>query len=917
METPRGLSRLRTCCANPSSDRYCPQHDQQRSGRSPRREGCGVIGQTISHYRIVAQIGAGGMGEVWQAHDPRLDREVAIKTLPSAAARDAGRIARFEREARATGALNHPNILAIYDVGQHEGVPYIVSELLRGSSLRERLREADLTPRRAVEIAIQIADGLAAAHARGIIHRDLKPENVFITQDGPVKILDFGLAKLHQLEGGSSGPGAPTLTVETEDGAIVGTLGYMSPEQLSGKPADQRSDIFAFGAVLFEMLAGKRAFGGDSRANVVAAILRDDPPAFAALQRPVPAPLEQLVRRCLEKRPEDRYQSVHDLALALRAIENTSDWSDARPRPARVKSWRRVAAVAVVVVALAGAAALAVWGWRWMHGQSHERVGAGRVPAAPSLLAGSAPRHVAVLPFVAVGGDDDDAALAAGLGRVLAEELALLEEQTRGRLWVVPAENTRSLEQMRRNYNVNAAIAGRLKTEGGRVRIELDAVAVPGESIVASTAVDSAIGLPASLQLGLVVKAAELLSVPIEPATRTELAARCTTVDRAFEQRVSGLGLFSKDAEGDDIDRAIAALERATREDPRYVLARVSLAAALLDRFFATGDRAWLERADAQARVAADQDPPTTEALRVLAAVCGADGRTEQAIAALERATRIAPDSARAQLELGTALRNAGRYDEAERTLQRSINLRPDFVDGSLELGILYYVTSRYDAAANQFRLAVEQAPLNVSAYNDLGGLMYFLERRDEAREAFEASLAAYPNAVAYSQLGVLMFDEADYARAADLLERAVELAPDDCELVGNLAGAYHWGGDRARAGPAFHRAIAVCEASLAKAPDDPQLMASLAGYYGMLGENRRRGLELLERATATEIANAQLMSVIGESYEDLGDRDRALLWLGRALDNGVTPAQLEGMPSLDELRKDPRFTELANRGQR
>jgi tetratricopeptide (TPR) repeat protein len=194
---------------------------------------------------------------------------------------------------------------------------------------------------------------------------------------------------------------------------------------------------------------------------------------------------------------------------------------------------------------------------------------------------------------------------------------------------------------------------------------------------------------------------------------------------------------------------------------------------------------------------------------------------------------------------------------------------------------------------------------------------MYFLERRDEAREAFEASLAASPNAVAYSQLGTMAFDEADYARSADMFERAVELDPADCQLVGNLATAYHWGGDRARAGPEFRKAIEVCEASLAAAPGDPLLMAILAGYYGMLGEDRQRGLELLDRATSAKIADAQLMSVIGESYEDLGDRNRALDWLGRALENGVTLAQLERMPSLDELREDPRFVVLANRGQR
>jgi len=300
----------------------------------------------------------------------------------------------------------------------------------------------------------------------------------------------------------------------------------------------------------------------------------------------------------------------------------------------------------------------------------------------------------------------------------------------------------------------------------------------------------------------------------------------------------------------------------------------------------------------------------------VLAEVCRADGRTEQAIATLERAARVAPDSARVQLELGAALREGGRYEEAEQALQRAINLRPGDATSSAELGFLYYVTNRYDAAANQFRVAAEQAPLNVKVLNNLGGLMYFLGRRNEAWEVFEASLAASPNPIVYSQLGTMAFEEQDYARAADMFERAVGLDPDDWQLAGNLAAAYHWGGDRARAAPAFRRAIGVCEASLAAAPDDPLLMASLAGYYGMLGENRERGLELLERATSREVVDAQLMSVIGESYEDLGDRDRALVWLGRALENGVEVRQLERTPSLDRLRMDPRFAELANRGR-
>ena len=284
-------------------------------------------------------------------------------------------------------------------------------------------------------------------------------------------------------------------------------------------------------------------------------------------------------------------------------------------------------------------------------------------------------------------------------------------------------------------------------------------------------------------------------------------------------------------------------------------------------------------------------------------------GKTQ--LKALERAVELAPDSAENQFELGIALREAGRYDEAEQALQRAINLRPEYVNGPLELGFLYYTTNRYDAAANQFRLASALAPLNVGAYNNLGGLMYYLGRFREAREAFEASLAASPNSIAYSQLGTMNFDDGYYTLAADMFERAVELEPNDCVLAGNLATSYYWGGDSERAAPALRRAIEVCERHLDANPHDQLLMANLAGYYGILGEGRERGLALLGEATSSEIVDAQLLAVIGESYEDLGERDLALEWLGKALEHGLEPTQLGVMLSLEKLREDPRYGDL------
>src|SRR6266496_584448 len=282
-------------------------------------------GARLGPYEIVSPLGAGGMGEVYRAKDPRLGREVAIKVLPASFSADEDRLRRFEQEAKAAGLLNHPNITAVHDIGVHEDAPYIVTELLEGETLRERLAGGPLPQRKALDFAGQIAQGLAAAHEKGIVHRDLKPENLFVTKDGRVKILDFGLAKLERPDSEGSGQtNMPTATRGTEPGVVLGTLGYMSPEQVRGRPADSRSDIFAFGAILYEMLSGKRAFHGDSAADTMSAILTKEPPDLSETNRNIAPALERLVRHCLEKNPEERFHSAHDLAYDIAALSGAS-----------------------------------------------------------------------------------------------------------------------------------------------------------------------------------------------------------------------------------------------------------------------------------------------------------------------------------------------------------------------------------------------------------------------------------------------------------------------------------------------------------------------------------------------------------------------------------------------------------------
>jgi eukaryotic-like serine/threonine-protein kinase len=272
-------------------------------------------GVRLGPYEIVTAIGAGGMGEVYRARDPRLGRDIAIKVLPAAYSSDLDRLQRFEQEARAAAALNHPNILATFDIGRHDGASYIVSELLDGETLRDRLRSSGPPLRKAIEYAIQIARGLSAAHAKGVVHRDLKPENVFITADGGVKILDFGLAKLTHTESVSAGATAlPTTPPQTMAGIVLGTVGYMAPEQVRGLAADHRCDIFAFGTILYESLSSRRAFTGETMMDAMTAILKEDPPDLPVDERRIPPALARIVDRCLEKNPDARFQSAGDLA---------------------------------------------------------------------------------------------------------------------------------------------------------------------------------------------------------------------------------------------------------------------------------------------------------------------------------------------------------------------------------------------------------------------------------------------------------------------------------------------------------------------------------------------------------------------------------------------------------------------------
>jgi len=853
-----------------------------------------MIGETLSHYEIVGKIGAGGMGEVYRARDPRLGREVAIKVLPSSLSQNTKRLARFEQEARAVGALNHPNVLAIHDVGNDRGIPFLVTELLEGATLRERINSGSLTRRKAVEYAAQIADGLAAAHGRNIVHRDLKPDNVFITRDGHLKILDFGLAKLTERD--PSNPVSTESPTEalTDANVVVGTPGYMSPEQLHGEPADSRSDIFAFGVILYEMISGRRPFVGDTASEISASIMRDDPAPLSDIHRPVPPTLDRMVRQCLEKNPDERFESAHDLAHMLRAMSDTGEVSTVFPTRPKRRPWIRV------IVAVATIAVAAVVGWELLNLEP--------APGIPEV------KHIAVLPFETVGNDPESHFLAAGLAATVADGLTIMERETRGAAWVVPSSPGLTLEQARKEHNATIGVRGVFSPGGERVRLDLELVDTTSGRTLVHRTLDESVRNLTSLQTEPVHMVWEMLGFEATPAALEDLDEFSTNTVTACRAYVSGRGRLSTAGDEPELQAAVASLEQAVEEDPGYVPARVALARAFTRLFKETRDERWKERAIAEAEYAIGLDDDAAEPYLVLGEVYGKAGQTELEIEAhrqaAARATTAAPF-----YSLGTAATDAGEFEEAESALQTAINLRPDCFREHHSLGYLYIQMGRYDAAANEFRHAARAAPENPDAHINLGAILYYQDRREEAKKAFEDALVLEPNAAAYSNLGVLYFEEARYGDAAEMFESAVELADEDFpadqyDLVGNLASAQYWAGERESAAASFERAIELGESCLEERSEDQSVMADLAGYYGMVGQHDR-GIELLEAVTRKEIHDPYLMGAIAENYEDLGERERAVEWIGTALDSGLAVDWIERRPSFNSLREDDRYREL------
>jgi len=647
-----------------------------------------AAGALLGPYRIIAPIGAGGMGEVYRAQDTRLNRDVAIKVLPEHLSNDADALARFESEAKSVAALSHPNILVLHDFGSQDGAAWAVTELLEGETLRERLDRGALPWRKAVEIAAAVAEGLAAAHAKGITHRDIKPANIFLTSDGRVKILDFGLAVQRQ----ALKPDDKTAQyVVADSGTISGTVGYMSPEQLRGETVGAPSDIFSLGCVLYEMVTGKRAFGGQSVTDTMAAVLKEEPPAVGDSAQPGPPELARILERCLAKNPAQRFHSAHDLAFALRSLSTSAGQQQAAiPAPAHSnRRWIVAAAVAGVLILAGGG--FAYWKTRGANIDS-----------------------VAVLPFVSASTGQDADWLSNGITENLIDSLSGvsgLKVMSRSAVFRYAGKNV-DPRAAGREMGVRAVVSGRLMQRGNSLSVSAELVKVADNSQLWGEVYDRNLMDAMSVEKEIASQIAGKLRARLSATDKTQMHRGETSNPEAYQLYLKGRYYAAK-FDPENLQKGFDYFQQAVALDPNYALAYDGLSyyyQLVGDLYFPMAEV--MPKAEAAARKALAIDERIPESHVELGAdITFTDFDWASAEREFRRAIELDPGYAPAHEYYSWLLIAIGRNSEALEESRRAEALDPTSAEISSMTGWWLYQTRQYDKAAAQFKKCLDLDP--------------------------------------------------------------------------------------------------------------------------------------------------------------------------------------------------------------
>ncbi|TVR26491.1 MAG: serine/threonine-protein kinase [Balneolaceae bacterium] len=848
-----------------------------------------MIGQSISHYKILEKLGEGGMGVVYKAHDTKLDRTVALKFLSADLTANPQTKSRFVQEARAASRLDHPNISVIHEIGDtDDGRSFICMGYYDGETLEERIERDPPDIETSVNIALQIAKGLQSAHKSGIVHRDIKPANIMLTSGAYVKIVDFGLAKLMSESG------------ITETGRSVGTLAYMSPEQLQGKKIDAKTDLYSLGVLLYEMITGQRPFAEEHYAALMYSIVNVDPPPPSLINPSVPKELDEIVLQLIRKNPDQRYKS------ASAVVEKLNDYLSEKKVPLHKNRSGLIGFISqpkAIFAALLVVIIIAVLSFPDSRSS---------LPSFFNFTSAPDDIHLVVLPFLNVGEDPANQPFNDGLMEILTSSLTMLQPQDIS-YWVVSAsdvrqQNVTSARDALREFNATIAVHGSLQRLSNRIQLTLNLVdtktARQIKSDMLSVSVDS---LP-HLQDEAVNLLAQMLNID-DKESRFTSGSGSTTVARSYELYLEGRGYLQDYQMIENIERAINLFNRAIELDPEYAQAYAGLGEAYRRMYDETRDSEWVDMAIQYSERAKEINNELAAVHVTLGMIQQATGRYDEAVNSFRRALELDSVNSDAYRGLARAYVQLGSIDQAEETYKRSIRLRPTYWAGYNQLGGFYYGQGKFTEAVQQYEKVIELIPNSSYGYSNLGVVYYYLEDYPKAIELFNKASEIEPGYFIWSNLGTLhYYHESNFEEAAQMYENALNISDHDHRVWAHLASASYWSGrDSLAVKEYYQKALTLAKEEERVNPRDAELLVNIAGYQTALGDFSEARQNL---TYALELApeNISVICNAGIVYEQLGDRDRALTLITNALERGYAYSEIENDPHLREFLRDPRF---------
>jgi serine/threonine protein kinase/Tfp pilus assembly protein PilF len=874
-----------------------------------------LVGQTIGHYKIRERIGSGGMGEVYLASDITAGRKAALKLLPMGFTGDAQRLTRFQQEARAVVGLNHPNIVTVYEVGEYDSSHYIASELIEGETLRQRLARGRMELDESIDVAIQVATALAAAHQAGIVHRDIKPENIMLRPDGYVKVLDFGIAKLAEQEVPvTMAEEEAVLLVETNLGSILGTVSYMSPEQARGAPVDKCTDIWSLGVVLYEMAAGRAPFTGETPREVMASILGTEPPPLLSSIAKIPRELQLMVSKALNKEREDRYQNAHELLEALKSLRRGMEFKAELERSTAAPTWRRWAQSPTAPVLLALVAALALALPFYWH----------RSPASNSVPE----KSIAVLPFENLGGNKENSDFGAGIQDDVLTSLAQIHDLkviSRTSVMAYQKPDGRNMLEIGRALGVANVLEGSVRRTGSHVLVNVQLIDARNDRHLWAERYDRTVADSIGLQGELATQIAAALKATLEPEEKARLDAGPTTNSEAYVLYLTALG-----KEATDEIAAEQLYVQATALDPKFALAHAR--ASLLNSRIASYDqgRARKAKARAQAEEALRLSPTLGEAHMALGlCLYWGEKKYEAALKEFEVAAAASPNNADIYTFVGGIYRRQGRWPEAVTSFDRAVSLDPRNARIAFRSAINHLLMRDWPAAAASYKRALEIAPDDLDSKI---GLAYLEVVQNNNPAAGRKMLQSIPSAInpddePTSARWDLAMLERNYASAEKILAdyRGEKLAQGPKTFYqGRTALAR---GDIESAQRYFAAAMPAFEGSVRDDPADSNHHAELGLLYAYMHRKEdairesRRAVEL-EPESQNAFHGAIAAGELAQVYALVGEQDQAITLMERLLSTpgpiqwldhpqNITLADLRLRWEWDSLRSDPRFQKI------